>query len=178
MPVAEGTLLWEPPAEVREAANVTAYVRWLEAERGLRFQGYDELWRWSVRDLPGFWASIWDFYGVGASRPYRQVLLDERMPGARWFEGSELNFAEHALRHADDDRTAIVAKREGEPPTSLGWADLRRQVAVTAARLKSLGASGVIKRGKIAQVVMGTQSDRIANRMNRMLKGGTPEASE
>ena len=64
---------------------------------------------------------------VSASRPYRRVLCDERMPGARFFTEAELNFAEHALRHTDDDQTAIVAKREGEAPTELTWSELRRQ---------------------------------------------------
>ena len=139
MTVAEGTLLWEPPAEVRESANVSTYLRWLAGERGLRFASYDDLWRWSVRDLEAFWASIWDFHQVSASRAYRRVFFDGRMPGARWFTGAELNFAEHALRHTDDDQTAIVAKREGEPATYLSWADLRCQVAAVAARLRALG---------------------------------------
>ncbi len=92
-------VLWTPPANVRETTEVGRYLGWLEGERGLAFRNYDELWRWSVDDLPGFWSSIWDFFGVSAHSPYRAVLADSAMPGATWFPGSRLNFAEHLMGH-------------------------------------------------------------------------------
>lgn len=142
MPIREGDLLWEPPAELVERANLTRYRRWLEETRGLSFDSYEALWRWSVEDLEGFWGSIWEFYDVRASRPYRRVLAERRMPGARWFEGAELNFAEHALRHAAVDhpaRPAIIARSEARAPFEVSWTELHRQVAAIAAWLREQG---------------------------------------
>jgi acetoacetyl-CoA synthetase len=86
------------------------YVEWLRTERGLDFPGYDELWRWSVTDLEGFWASIWDYFGVRAHTPYERVLGSREMPGAEWFPGATLNYAEHMLgRDEDLDTVAILA---------------------------------------------------------------------
>ena len=79
------TLLWEPPAELVERAVMTRYMR----ERG--FERYADLWQWSVHDVDGFWASIWDFFGVAGS--YDRVLASRAMPGAQWFPGAEVNYA-------------------------------------------------------------------------------------
>ena len=84
--------MWTPSPERVERANLTRYQRWLGDRRGLRFASYDELWRWSVDDLDGFWTSIWEFFEVDASAPYSVVLPDRVMPGARWFEGAELSY--------------------------------------------------------------------------------------
>ena len=97
-PIEEGALLWEPPTNVASAANVTAYMRWLKETRGLSFDSYQELWRWSVTDLDAFWGSIWDYFEVIGHSPHTAVLADDAMPGARWFPGARLNYAEHALR--------------------------------------------------------------------------------
>ena len=83
-----GRLLWEPTAEAIERTTMTAYARWLQKERGLRFDGYHELWQWSVDDIEAFWASIWDFFEVQAERPYERVLGRREMPGAEWFPGA------------------------------------------------------------------------------------------
>ena len=80
------------------STRLAAYTRWLEAERGLSFAGYQELWAWSVDDLEAFWASIWDYFGVQGSRPYDRVLGRREMPGAEWFPGAELSYAEHVFR--------------------------------------------------------------------------------
>ena len=90
-------VLWRPPADVRERTEIGRYVTWLERERGLAFAAYDELWRWSVDDLAGFWGSIWDFFEVKAHAPYDTVLARDDMPGATWFPGARLNFAEHLM---------------------------------------------------------------------------------
>ncbi len=79
-----GELLWEPSPEAIDRSNMTRYMRWLEAERGLRFGGdYHALWRWSVAELEDFWESIWEFFDVRASAPYDQVLGLREMPGAQ-----------------------------------------------------------------------------------------------
>ena len=85
-----GPTLWTPPAEARQSTEIGRYLTWLERERGRTFPGYDELWAWSVEDLEGFWASIWDYFQIRAHAPYDRVLGSRAMPGARWFEGAVL----------------------------------------------------------------------------------------
>ena len=135
-----GNLLWTPSPEVVERSNLTAYVRRLEAERGLDFGGdYEALWRWSIEDLDGFWATIWEDFGVRASAPYEQVLARREMPGARWFEGAELNYAENLLAGKPDDRLAIQHASELRDLDSLTWGELRERVARAAAALRERG---------------------------------------
>ena len=83
-----GELIWEPSAESLDRATITRYMRWLADERGHRFDDYNSLWQWSVTELEGFWASVWDFFEVQASAPYSEVLPERVMPGARWFPGA------------------------------------------------------------------------------------------
>ncbi|HYY21566.1 MAG TPA: acetyl-coenzyme A synthetase N-terminal domain-containing protein, partial [Thermoleophilaceae bacterium] len=107
-----GELLWTPSEEARERTTLTRYMRWLQDARGLGFDDYGELWRWSVDDLEGFWGSIWDFFDVKASKPYGRVLTDRRMPGAKWFPGAELNYAEHVFRDLEPEALAMRARSE------------------------------------------------------------------
>ena len=79
---AEGALLWEPSEGLKENANIARYLRWLKDERDLSFEGYAELWKWSVTDLEGFWSSLWKYCGVKPSKPYERVLGRREMPGA------------------------------------------------------------------------------------------------
>jgi acetoacetyl-CoA synthetase len=131
--------LWDPPAELVERARLTEYMRWLEAERGLSFADYDGLWRWSVDDLEGFWSSIWDFFGVQADGGYERVLGSDEMPGAEWFAGTRLNYAEHVFADKDDSEPAILHASELRELGELSWGELRAQVAATAAGLRALG---------------------------------------
>src|ERR1700733_5544102 len=107
-PVREGDLLWTPSAGQVADANLTAFMSWLAAERGRGFSGYHELWRWSVADLPGFWQAVWDYCGIDASAPPEQVLASRAMPGAEWFPGARLNYAQHALRHEQPGQPALL----------------------------------------------------------------------
>src|SRR3989337_2264284 len=107
---AEGTLLWEPPAELKENAVITRYMRWLTENKDRAFEDYGELWEWSVNDVEGFWSSLWEFLDVKPSKPYEKVLAKKEMPGAEWFPGAELNYAEHAFRNAQPDEPALVHK--------------------------------------------------------------------
>jgi acetoacetyl-CoA synthetase len=131
--------LWEPSAELVERSRLTEYMRWLEAERGLRFDSYDDLWRWSVDDLEGFWSSIWDFFGVRSEGGYDRVLANREMPGAEWFSGARLNYAEHVFAGKDDAETAILHASELRELDEMSWGELRTQVAAAAAGLRSLG---------------------------------------
>src|SRR2546425_4815802 len=89
--------LWTPSAADLEVAEMTRFMRWAAGRHGRSFAGYNELWRWSVDELEGFWGDIWEFCGVRASKPYRRALPSMEMPGAVWFEGAELNYAENLL---------------------------------------------------------------------------------
>ncbi len=139
MPVSEGTVLWQPTRAQREASALAGYLRWLAARKGLEFEDYQALWRWSVGELEAFWASLWEFFDVRASAPYTRVLGERRMPGAKWFEGARLNYAEHAFRHAALAHPAIIARAEARPPTEIGWGELERDVASIAASLREFG---------------------------------------
>lgn len=135
----EGALLWEPPRALRENCRMTHYMRWLADKRGLRFDGYDALWRWSSTEIEAFWASLWDYFEIRASAPYKRVLDSRRMPGATWFEGAKLNYAEHALRHPQPDQPAIIAQSEVRGREEISWAELHSRVASVAAALRELG---------------------------------------
>jgi acetoacetyl-CoA synthetase len=134
-----GELLWEPSRGSIERSQMTAYMRWLAAERGVEVDGYAALWRWSVTELEDFWASIWDYFEVASSTPYSAVLPERVMPGARWFEGAELNYAEHLLRVGDDQALAVQHAAESGELGSITRGELRARVAAFAAGLRSLG---------------------------------------
>ncbi len=134
-----GELLWEPSPERVERATMTRYMRWLEAERGRSLGDYQALWEWSVTELEEFWASIWDFFAVEASAPYSEVLPERVMPGARWFPGTELSYAQHIFRGKRDADVAVLHASELRQLDELRWGELRQQVASAAAGLRGLG---------------------------------------
>jgi acetoacetyl-CoA synthetase len=135
----EGDILWEPSQAYRERTEVARFMRWLAAGRIVDADSYDALWRWTVTDLEAFWASVWRFFDVRASAPYTRVLSGYDMPGAKWFEGARLNYAEHVFRHDFGGRTAIVQRSELRPHAEISWDELRRQVGALAASLRALG---------------------------------------
>ena len=139
MDVQQGQLLWEPSADRIAGARLTAFRRWLKAERGIDPLGYPALHRWSIDDLEGFWSAVWAFFEVQASAPYRAVLADAAMPGARWFEGARLNYAENLFRGVQPDAPAIFHRSELRPTGSLTGAELRARVRAVAAGLRGLG---------------------------------------
>jgi acetoacetyl-CoA synthetase len=132
-------ILWQPSAEAVEHARLTEFMRWLEAERGLAFEDYEELWRWSVSDLDGFWRSIWDFFGVQADGDPSTVLAARQMPGAEWFPNVSLNYAEHVFAGKEEREVAICHASELRELSELSWGELRSQVAACAAGMKELG---------------------------------------
>lgn len=136
--VEPGRLLWRPPEDLVRDAVLTRYLSWLDRRQGRAFGSYDELWRWSVEDLEGFWTSMWEFFEVGSHAPFGRALAERRMPGARWFPGARLNYAEHALAEPDD-RPALVFRREDGARAELTRAELREAVARAAAGLRRLG---------------------------------------
>src|SRR5437868_3290741 len=138
-PISEGTLLWEPSEETRQHSNMRRYMQWLERERGLHFNTPDELWQWSVDKLEDFWASLWDYFEIKASKPYQTVLSERVMPGAQWFSGAELNYTEHVFRNRTGDRPALLFQSETQPLTEISWDELYRQVSVVASALRGMG---------------------------------------
>ena len=137
---APGEVLRAPAADVRTGTEIGRYLSWLADGRGLDFAGYDDLHRWSVGDLDGFWSSVWEFFGVRAHTPYERVLGDRSMPGAQWFPGATLNYAEHALGRPEDTGTvAVVAHSQTRAPVELTFGELRDQVARARAGLRRLG---------------------------------------
>ncbi len=137
--VREGDLLWTPGPDRVGRANVTAFIRWLARERGLGFDGYQALWRWSVTDLDGFWQAVWDYCGIEASVPPAAVLGRRTMPGADWFPGARLNYAQHVLRREQASADALYYQSETTPLAGLPWPDLASGVRVLATRLRAMG---------------------------------------
>ena len=123
--------------------QILLYQDWLRATRGLAFDSYEALWRWSVTDLDAFWQSIWDYHGMRSPTPHTAVLAERRMPGAQWFPGAQVNYAREVLRHAGAAHAAglpaIVSDNERGEVRELPWPELKRQVASVALTLRDLG---------------------------------------
>jgi acetoacetyl-CoA synthetase len=137
--ISEGTLLWQPSEQLKQNSVLHTYMGWLAQRNGPRCASYAQLWDWSVAQAEAFWASIWEFFKVQSSQPYTQVLSGHAMPGAQWFTGARLNYAEHIFRNRSAERPAILFQSEIEPLTAISWDDLERQVASVAAALRALG---------------------------------------
>jgi acetoacetyl-CoA synthetase len=132
-------VLWQPGEEFAERTRLRAYMRWLADERGIDAATYDDLWRWSVEDLEGFWSSIATYFDVRFQAPPRAVLASREMPGATWFEGATLSYPEHILRGRDDAAVAIRHASELRPLAELTWGELRTLTARIQAGLRDLG---------------------------------------
>jgi acetoacetyl-CoA synthetase len=137
--VNEGDLLWTPNAARVEKSHLTAFMRWLESEKNLRFGSYAALWQWSVDDLEGFWGSIWEYFKVRSSSPFTAVLARREMPGAQWFPGARLNYAERALSHERADAVALKFVSERAPLADMSWTELGSRVRILATQLRKLG---------------------------------------
>ena len=142
MTAANAAPLWTPDERTVEQANVTRFQSWAARRHGAPASGgYPALHRWSVTELDRFWAAVAEWFDVRFHTPYTRVLGDRTMPGAEWFPGATLNYAEHALRAADQrpDEPAVVHIDEDHVPRTLSWAELRRQVGSLTAELRALG---------------------------------------
>ena len=127
--------------------QIRLYQDWLHTQRGLVFESYDALWRWSVTDLEGFWQSIWDYFELQSPTPHSTVLESRKMPGAQWFTGAQVNYVQQVFRHVEAAHAAgvpaIISHNEKSlahgAPRTLGWPELRRQVASLALHLRARG---------------------------------------
>jgi acetoacetyl-CoA synthetase len=135
-------VLWRPTPESIAASRLGRFAAEVAQRRGLDFGSppeYDAVWRWSVEHLDQFWADVATWADVLPGVPEDRVLTRRAMPGAEWFPGTTLNYAEQALRHATEDHPALVAVAEDVDPVEISWATLRGQVGAFAATLRRLG---------------------------------------
>ncbi len=132
-------IAWTPSPERIASATITRYREWLSETRGLALDDYADLWQWSVDELEDFWRSIWEFFEVDASEPYERVLTTREMPGARWFPGARLSYAEHVFRRRADDEVAIRHASELRPLAEWTWGELRARAGAVAGALREAG---------------------------------------
>ncbi|MFC9286445.1 acetoacetate--CoA ligase [Streptomyces sp. NPDC057052] len=134
--------LWRPDPQRTAEAQVTRFQTWAAERHGAPSDGgYPALHRWSVDELETFWKAVTEWFDVRFSTPFTRVLGDRAMPGAQWFPGATLNYAEHALRAASSrpDEPALLHVDETHEPRPVTWAELSRQVGSLAAELRRLG---------------------------------------
>ena len=140
--VNDGDIVWTPTPERIANANITAFAKWLKRERNLDFapdQDYDAMWRWSIEHLEDFWQAIWDYFQLQSSTPYECALRKRVMPGADWFPGARLNYAEHMLRQEKPGQTALLYCSETTPLTEMSWDELAGKARILAMELKRMG---------------------------------------
>jgi len=138
--VALGTLLWAPRDDARTTTRMGRFITEVERSRGLDLPTYGDAWRWSVDDLEAFWSEVARWFDVAFHRSSSMVLTSKTLPGAHWYPGATLNYAEHALRRRDDE-PAIIARSQTRAEVVLSFADLADQVARAAAGLRRLGVT-------------------------------------
>ena len=140
--VEEGQLLWTPPRDFVQGSNVVAFMGWLRKHRGLDFADYGALWRWSVTELEAFWETVWDYFDIHSVTSRGKTLSSRVMPGARWFEGARVNYAENVLRKecsGDPSRAVFRHLSELRELKDMSWGELGGQVRILATQLRKLG---------------------------------------
>jgi acetoacetyl-CoA synthetase len=139
--IPEGTILWQADAARRDSLNLTKFLQFL-VTKGHRFDGYHDLWQWSVTDLAGFWSAIAEHFDLILEGVPSAILTDDPMPRTRWFPGTNMNYAEHVLRHehtGDADRTMLHHSSELRTMQTASWADIAGAVRKLATRLRAMG---------------------------------------
>jgi acetoacetyl-CoA synthetase len=131
--------IWYPTEQRVKNSNIMKYISYVNEKYGKDFKNYDELYQWSITDLENFWESVSDWVGIKYSKKHEKVLGSTQMPGAEWFVGAELNFAENLLKHADKDKPALIFKGEGQPLRKITYKELYKTVAKLAKALKDAG---------------------------------------
>ena len=145
----KNTLLWTPKEESIKGANITRFIKFVNKESGASVSDYSGLYNWSVTEIEQFWEALWKYSGIIHSKSYEKILDERKMPGAKWFEGAELNFAENLLRYRDD-KISLISYREDHPVIRLTYKELYTKVAACSAGLKELG---VIKNDRVVGFV-------------------------
>ncbi len=139
------------PSQAPLKPQIRLYQDWLARERGLTFDSYDALWRWSTTDLDAFWQSCWDYFDLQSPTPHAQALNRNAMPGSVWFEGAQVNYAHQVFRHTQAAHAAgfpaLISTNEKGQTRELSWPELQRQAASLSLRLRELG---VVKGDRVA----------------------------
>ena len=143
-------MLWRPDAAFARRTRLCAYMDWLAERHGVGAAGYDDLWRWSIADLEGFWSSIAEFFDVRFAAPPDAVVGRRAMPGAQWFPGARLSYPEHVFRGRDDAEVAIRHASELHDLAEMTWGELR---ALTARVQAGLRARGVRRGDRVAAYI-------------------------
>lgn len=131
--------LWKPTAETIDRANLTHYMQWLDANKGLRFETYPQLWQWSVEHIEEFWESLFAYFNLVYSRPWSEVLEQRTMPGASWFPGAQLNYAENIFAKSTPERPMMFYQAEDQLLAEISWEDAALQVSRLAQAMRVMG---------------------------------------
>ncbi|WP_186313873.1 acetyl-coenzyme A synthetase N-terminal domain-containing protein [Kocuria marina] len=161
------TPLWTPSEDSIRGSRMFDFARWAERRHGIELPDYPSLHAWSVEQMNEFWQGVWDYFDVVASRPGEQALstsenseADTGMPGAQWFPGARLNYAENSLRAARTrpDDVAIIGEHESRAPSTWTWGELEARVASVAQQLRDLG---IVPGDRVAAVLPNLRLFRI-----------------
>jgi len=133
----------DAPTTAAHVPQIRLYQNWLAEQRGLVFDRYEDLWKWSITDLEGFWQSIWDYFDLQSNTPYTAVLAKNVMPGAVWFPGAQVNYVSQIFRHVDAAHAAgfpaLIAQNEKGHVQEISWPQLKQQVSSLALYLQAQG---------------------------------------
>lgn len=151
------TFLWQPSKTVAESSEMFRFLNWLKDEKDLYFADYEALWQWSVTNIEVFWLCVWEFYGIMYDGKIETVLTSREMPGAQWFTGTSVNYAEHIFRHANNKRSALIYCDESDTIKEMSWEEMKQKVNALQSFLVDAG----VKKG-----------DRVVGYLNN-----TPEAT-
>lgn len=132
-------ILWTPSDGFIQQSGLKKYENWLEDQFGLTFNDYEDFWQWSNNHFEDFWESLWKYFDVISHSEYDSVIDSYQMPGARWFNGATLNYAEHIFRKKSEDRPALLFANESGEKKEISWKELEGQVTSIQAFLKSKG---------------------------------------
>lgn len=141
MAVEQGEILWRPSEQQINDTRLACFLQYIERQQGKRFDGYASLWQWSVDELENFWGTVWQFFEVVADGSPEVVLANCRMPGAEWFPGVRLNYAEHVFRNASPSRPALLARSEDNDLRPVSWHELHETTGALAAYLREAGVA-------------------------------------
>jgi acetoacetyl-CoA synthetase len=158
-PVAEVIPLWTPSAERIASARITQFQTYVEQRLNKKFNDVNDLWRWSIEDLNGFWQAIWDYHEIKTHTPYDKPLSVRKMPGAKWFSGATLNFVEHIFKNRARTSAAIIYVGENGARHDVYWPELEQRVASLAQQLRGMG---VVKGDRVAAFLPNTPECIIA----------------
>ena len=139
--------VWTPSQKQIDRSQMTKFIKYVNLSHHLSLKNYDDLYSWSIQDIPSFWETVWKFCEVKYSTPYSEIVDDtSKMPGAKWFTGSQLNYAENLLRFKDS-KPAIIFKGENQNPSILTYHDLNEEVKKVAYALRNMG---IVKGDRVA----------------------------